>query len=161
MSKLFALVKNSLVVSVVVAKEDALEHLQGTCDLVVDVTKGHRPEPGESYYSDTKTFVSNSRTHHHIHADKTAPHLNQGTEDGFEPFKLSQHTVSYAEGVITIGCKSYSALGFMDALHKVLIEKNSTVGVFSTAKGPAHGKFGITWDDAQALYDALSKVRLQ
>lgn len=159
MEKYFALIKDGLVESVIVANDDFLTHVENKFDLIIDVTNLARPSPGDSYYSDTQTFVPNEHITHSISADMNADHLQQGTEEGFAPFKISKYTVSYDNGFIVIGCKKYSAPGFMDALHRVLIEKEKTVGIFSTSKGPAHGKFGITWGDAQMLYNALVKVK--
>lgn len=160
MEKYFALINNSLVVSVAVGDDSFLSHIDGKYDLVVDVTNRDRPMPGDSYYSNIDSFISNSIETIHIPVDLSAAHLNSGTEKGFEPFNISKYSVRYDKGTIQIGCKKYSAPGFMDALHKILIEKETTVHCFDTSKGPTHGKFEVTWDDVKKLYEALKKVRL-
>lgn len=159
MEKYFALIKNNIVESVVVGTDDFISHMDGKYDHIIDVTEGDRPSTGDSYYKDTEEFISNAGHTHHIPVDLEAEHLQKGTEDGFEPFTISKYSVSYKDGFIHIGCKKYSAPGLLDALHKGLVEKQQTVGIFTSENGPAHGKFGITWDDAQKLYDALIKVK--
>ena len=90
----------------------------------------------------------------------SAAHLSSGTEEGLTSFNLSKYTVHYAEGKLTIGCKTYPAAGILDTLHKLLVEKQQTTTFFTASpEGPMHGKFGVTWEDAQKLYDALRKVR--
>jgi hypothetical protein len=163
MEKHFALIKNNIVEHVIVATEDFLPHLMKKygLDLIIDVTGDNRPTAGDSYYPDTKTFVANHMTAHNIPADITAEYLHQGTEDGFEPFELSQYSVSYKNGMVTIGCKQYSVMGVMDTLHRMLVEKQQTTTYFTSLKeGLAHGKFSITWDDARKLHEALKKVKL-
>lgn len=162
MDKHFALIKNGIVESVVVATDDSIQHLMTalSLDLIVEVGD-NRPSAGDSYYSDTKTFVANHIAVHHIPADFSAEHLHQGTEDGFAPFQISKYSVSYKDGMITIGCKQYSAVGMLDTLHKLLVEKQKTTTYFTALEeGPTHGKFGVTWDDARKLHEALKKVKL-
>jgi hypothetical protein len=160
MEKHFALIKNNIVEQIIVADVDFINHVKEKYDLVIDVTDS-RPAVGDSYYPDTKTFISNNQTLHEIPVDLNAEHLHQGTEDGFEPFEMSKYSVSYKDEIITIGCKQYSALGMLDTLHKLLIEKQHTTTYFtSLEKGPTHGKFDVTWDDAKKLYDLLVKVKL-
>lgn len=160
MEKYFALIKNNIVEGVVVGNDAFLSQIQDVYSDVVDVTDRPRPAAGDSYYKDTDSFISNTVHMNHIPVDMSADHLLTGTEEGFEPFQLSQYSVKYENGVITIGCKKYSAPGLLDALHKVLIEDHQTTSHFTQLEdGPTHGKFGITWDDAQKLYDALVKVR--
>lgn len=159
MEKYFALIKNNIVESVVIGTDEFLSHIKDKYDHVIDVTESDRPSTGDSYYKDTEEFISNAGHTHHIPVDLDEDHLKQGTEDGFEPFKISKYSVSYKDGFIYIGCKKYSAAGFLDVLHKGLIEKQQTIGVFTSTNGPSHGKFGITWEDAQKLYDALIKVK--
>jgi hypothetical protein len=163
MEKHFALIKNNIVEHVVVATDDFLPHLKEkySLDLIIEVTGDNRPTAGDSYYPDTKTFISNNVAVHHIPVDTTADHLHQGTEDGFEPFEMSKYSVSYKDGMVTIGCKQYSAIGMLDTLHKLLVEKQHTTTYFtSLEKGPTHGKFDVTWDDAKKLHEALKKVKL-
>jgi hypothetical protein len=163
MEKHFALIKNNIVERVIVATDDFIPHLvkKYELDLVIDVTADDRPIVGDSYYPDTKTFVSNHSTVHEIPADPNALHLCKGTEDGFEPFQISKYSVSYGNGMITIGCKQYSALGMLDTLYKLLVEKRKTTTYFTALEnGPTHGKFDVTWDDAKKLYEALKKVKL-
>ena len=160
MERYFALIKNNLVDHVVVGDDMFLSHIQSQYDAVVDVTNINRPTTGDSYYPDTQTFVSNTVTLNNIPVDMSASYLQQGTEEGFTSFQISKYNVSYSNGIVTIGCKQYSAPGLLDALYKVLQEKQSTVSIFTTLDdGPTHGKFGITWSDAQKLYDALIKVK--
>jgi hypothetical protein len=48
----------------------------------------------------------------------------------------------------------------LDTLHKLLVEKKRTTTYFTALeKGPTHGKFDVTWDDARKLYEALKKVK--
>lgn len=160
MEKYFALINNNLIEAIIVADDDFIKHIKDKYDIILDVTN-NRPHLGDSYYPETKMFISNSNNSPEISVDLSAEHLQKGTESGFEPFNLSKYSVKYENGMVIIGCKHYPAAGFMDALHKVLIEKENTVHCFQTLDdGPAHGKFGITWDDAQKLYDALSKVKI-
>lgn len=156
----FALIKGGIVQSVVFGNAEFAESIRGQYEQIVEVTDRTRPSPGDSYYPDQDAFHSNDAAIVHIKVDLTADHLNRGTEVGFKPFKLSKYNVSYEDGFIRIGCRKYSAHGFMDALHMILIEKQTSAHCFRTGKNPGHGKFDITWDDAQMLYDALSKVRL-
>ena len=162
MEKHFALIKSSIVEKVIVATDDFLPHLMEkyNLDLIVEVNDP-RPTAGDSYYADTKTFVANHLSTHQIPVDLSAEHLHQGTEDGFEPFEISKYSVSYKDGMITIGCKQYSAIGMLDTLHKLLVEKQQTTTYFTALeKGPTHGKFDVTWDDARKLHEALKKVKL-
>lgn len=159
MEKYFALINKGLVESVIVANDDFLDHIKDKHELILDVTYRDRPSVGDSYYKDMDIFVSNRLETHHIPVDLKLKHLNQGTEKGFEPFQISKYTVSYADGMIQIGCKKYSAPGFLDALHRFLIKKEQTVHCFTVVGKPGHGKFEVTWDDMQKLYDALSKVK--
>ena len=162
MEKHFALIKNGIVEKVIVATDDFLPHLMEkySLDLIVEVGDD-RPTAGDSYYADTKTFVSNHLAIHDIPVDMSTVRLYNGTENGFEPFQMSKYSVSYKDGMITIGCKQYSAAGMLDTLHKLLIDKQQTTTYFTALeKGPTHGKFDVTWEDAQKLYDALKKVKL-
>jgi hypothetical protein len=159
MEKHFALIKNNLVEAVIIATDDFVNQLGGY-DLIVNVTDIIRPTAGDSYYSDTKTFVSNNIAVHQIPVDINAAHLHNGSQDGFEPFQISKYSVSYKDGMITIGCKQYSAIGMLDTLHRLLVNKQQTTTYFTALKhGPTHGKFDVTWEDAQKLYDALKKVK--
>jgi len=161
MDRYYALVDNSIVVGVVVADESFAAQLSTEHSAVIDVTDSSRPTPGDSYYPDVGAFVSNTQQVTDIPVDLEADHINGGSDDGFEPFNLSHYSVSYSAGVVTIGCKLYPAAGLLDTLHKLLVEKQQTTTFFtSSPEGPMHGKFGITWDDAQALYDKLSKVKV-
>lgn len=161
MEKYFALIKNNIVVNVIVADDSFLPLIKDQYDLIIEVTDlDHRPSIGHSYYPDVEEFVSNNETTINLPVDLEEEHLQQGTEDGFEPLKLSKYTATYENGVVTIGCKKYSAPGLLDAAYKVLKEKQQTTAVFTTSKeGPSHGKFGISWDDCQLIYDALIKVK--
>jgi hypothetical protein len=163
MEKHFALIKNNIVEHVIVATDDFLSHLMKKydLDLIIDVTGDSRPTAGDSYYPDTKTFIANHTVVHTIPVNLNAEHLHQGTEDGFQPFEMSQYSASYKDGMVTIGCKQYSAIGMLDTLHKLLVDNQRTTTYFTALKeGPAHGKFGITWDDAKKLHEALKKVKL-
>jgi hypothetical protein len=160
MEKHFALIKNSLVEAVIVATDDFLSTISENYDLIIDVSENNKPSTGDSYYSDTKTFVPNHLIYHEIPVTLTSGHLYTGTENGFTPFNISQYSVSYEEGIITIGCKKYSALGILDTLHKLLIEKQMTTTYFtSLVDGPTHGKFQITWEDAEKIYNALKRIK--
>ena len=160
MEKHFALIKNNLVEAVIVANDSFVQHIKDKYDFIVDVSEGSRPTTGDSYYPDTETFVANHLTDHQIPVDLSSSHLHTGTENGFKPFQISKYSVSYDNGMITIGCKKYSAVGMLDTLHKLLIDKQQTTTYFTALKsGPTHGKFDITWEDAQKIYEALKKVR--
>lgn len=162
MKEYFALIKDGLVDNVIVADENFLPTINDLYDTIINVTERTRPQIGDSYYSDTDNFISNIVSNVILTVeDPDAPYLHEGTEDGFEPFQLSRYTVTYEDGEVYIGCKSYSAIGLLDVLYKGLIEDQETIGVFTTADGnPAHGKFAITWEDAQMLYDKLKTVKL-
>lgn len=158
--KYYALIKDQIVEGVIIGEDSFISILADQYDSIVDVTDRSRPSPGDSYYLDVDTFISNTAQVTDIPVDLQDSHLQQGLSDGFDPFQISQYTVSYADGVITIGCKSYPAIGILDTLYKLLIEKQQTTTYFtSSPEGPAHGKFGITWDDAQKIYDALIQVK--
>jgi hypothetical protein len=160
MEKHFAIIKNGLVQGIIVAEINFINSLAPQYDFIIDVSEGQRPTTGDSYYPDTKTFVSNHLVEHTIPVDLSLPHLHMGTQDGFEPFLTSKYSVSYESGTITIGCKKYPAIAILDTLHKLLVEKQKTTTYFTALKdGPTHGKFGITWEDAQKIYDALKKVK--
>jgi hypothetical protein len=160
MEKHYALVKNNLVEAVIVGTDDFIEHIKNKYDFIIDVSKDPRPTTGDSYYPDTGTFVANHLVEHQIPVDMSADHLHNGTNSGFESFKISKYLVSYKDGVITIGCKKYSAPGILDTLHRLLIEKQRTTTYFTTLEsGFTHGKFDITFEDAQKIYDALKKVK--
>jgi hypothetical protein len=91
-------------------------------------------------------------------------YLNQGTDATFDPFMLSQYSVSQdvENSLVIIGCKSYSIAGMLVELHELLYEGKSTTDLFTTTEdGFAHGRFGITADDTQLLYDTLIKIKLQ
>lgn len=158
--KYYALIKKNIVEGIVFGDESFETHIKEQYDLVVDVTNSTRPSPGDSYYPDTETFISNTTSAVEITVNPDAEHLQQGTEEGFEPFQLSKYAVSYEDGMIVIGCKRYSALGFMDALHKMHVGDDNTAHCFSINNGnPGHGKFDITWEDVELLYEKLSKVK--
>lgn len=160
MQRYLALIKNNIVEAIVIGNEDFIEHIKDKYDNVIDVTDGKRPNQGDSYYPQTGQFISNS-TDLNIIDTNLPDRLKQGTDEGFESFEISKYSVSYLNGIVTIGCKQYSATGLLDALDKVLINDQDVSHCFVTGdEGPAHGKFGITWDDAQKLYDALIKVKL-
>lgn len=160
MEKHYALIKKSLVIAVVVGNDSFLSHIEGKYDYVIDVTNRERPSAGDSYYHEIDSFLNNEVEEVYVPVDKTAPHLNQGTEDGFEPFNLSQYSVRYDNGWVQIGCKKYSAAGLFDALHSIVVKNTSTIHVFHTTHGPAHGKYGISWNDVTLLYEKLKKVKL-
>ena len=160
MEKHFALIKDSIVEAIIVADDNFVINLATKYDHIIDVSVESRPTAGDSYYADTKTFVPNHMSTHKIPVDLSGKHLHSGTEDGFEPFEISKYSVSYKDGIITIGCKEYSGVGILDTLHKLLIDKKQTTTYFTALKhGPTHGKFDITWDDAKKIYEALKKVR--
>lgn len=159
MEKYFALINKNTVHSVVIGDNKFLEHAKNKYDFVIDVTNRKRPCADDSYYPETDSFIENQLETIHINTDLDSPHMKNGTEDGFEPFNISKYSVKYENGMIQIGCKKYSGPGFFDALHKILIEKNTAAHCFDTSNGPTHGKFPVTWDDVKKLYNALSKVR--
>lgn len=160
---ILALVKNNLVESLAVGDADFALHVKNKYDYVIDVTDRDRPSPGDSYYPLSDRFIVNRDDLAAMSvAQSNAPHLTNGTEDTFEPFKLSKYSVSYDKDskIVIIGCKKYPIVGLLDALHKVLIDKEQDLHCFMVLKdGPTHGKFGITWNDAKILYETLSKVR--
>lgn len=163
MEKYYALINNNLVEAIAVGDENFYSIAQNQYNLVVDVTDLEtRPASGDSYYPDTNTFVPNNTNIVFVN-DNTDHHIDIDLSGGLEPFKLSQYTVSYEEeeDMIVIGCKKYSAPGFIDALNKIMAENEHTFDCFTSLdEGPVHGKFGITWDDAQLLYDKLIRDRL-
>ncbi len=160
MEKHFALIKNNIVEGIIVADAAFIEQITNQYDLIMDVTDG-RPHVGDSYYPTTKSFISNDIEVNNIPVDMSATHMQSGTENGFKPLKLSKYIATYKDGMVTIGCKSYSAAGLFDAAHKVLIEKQNVTSHFIVTKdGAAHGKFGITLSDIQKLYDVLKNVKL-
>jgi hypothetical protein len=161
MIRYLAVIDKGIVENIVIADEAFKLVLQDEFDSVVDVTDmDPKPSPGDSYYPETGAFVPNTIVFNDLSADLDALHMQQGTDDGFEPFAISKYSVSYADGIVTIGCKQYPAPGLLDVLHKFLVEREANVQIFtSDDTGPAHGKYGITWDDAQMLYDALIKVK--
>lgn len=164
MEKYFALIKNNIVKSVAVGDDDFLAHIQSQYDFVVDVTNRDRPTIEDSYYPDSDSFVSNAVAQIvDVPTDIDAEHLNQGTDDGFEPFRISKYVVKYDNGIVQIGCKKYPAAVLLDALYKALVEEQEgTLYCFNTAgEKPVHGKFDISWEDAQKIYDALSKVKIE
>lgn len=162
MERYFALIKNKLVEGIIVADNDFLNHIKDKYDYIIDVTVEERPHPGDSYYPETHKFISNTLKLNEIHVNDMGEHLTNGTEEEIEPFKISKHLVSYKDGIITIDCKQYPALGFLDSLHKVLVEKHNTTTIFTTSKsGPSHGKHGITWEDAELLYEKLKGLKVQ
>lgn len=160
MEKYLALINQNLVETVVVGDDSFVEHAKEKYEFVIDVTEGARPNAGDSYYPDVNKFIPNHVAKSIIDVDMSKPHLKQGTEEGFEPFNLSKYSVKYANGIITIGCKQYSAPAILDVLHDLIVNKVQTTHLFTALEeGPTHGKFGITWKDAQMLYDALIKVK--
>lgn len=162
MDQYFALIKKNIVQHVIVADEFFLHHIEKDYDYIINVTDTLRPQPGDSYYPETKIFVSNTISAPEILTDLTAEHLQSGIESGFEPFNISKYSVKYENGIVTIGCKQYPAAGLRDSLHKLIIHRQQNVACFTILeKGPAHGKFDITWEDAQMLYDALLKVKIK
>lgn len=161
MEKYYALINNKLVSSIIIATDDFINNIQNQYDAVVDVTNRERPSIGDSYYLDTDIFVPNNLSFIQFPVDLEQEHLNTGTEDGFAPMQLSGHDVSYSDGVVTMGCKELDAATLLDALHKLLIEERQVVNGFTASEaGPGFGKFNITWEEAQTLYDALKLVRL-
>lgn len=155
MEKYFALIKNSIVQSVIVAQDDFIPLIQNDYDYIIEA----RPNIGDSYYSETNEFISNTDNYVEINLD-TSEYPSTGTDEGFEPFNLSKYSVSYADGIVTIGCKEYPIAGLFTALNKLLLEEEHTEDCFTTLdNGFAHGKYGITKEDAQMLYNAISKVR--
>lgn len=157
-----ALIKNNLVDAITEGDAAFLSYAATQYDGAIDVTDTDpRPQPGDSYYARVGAFVSNAAIYTPLNNLELASLLAQGTLDGFAPFNLSSYSVSYADGIVTIGCKQYGARGLLQALYEVLQEHKTDVADFTTNDdGPAHGKFGITWDDAQMLYDALVQVNL-
>lgn len=159
MDRYYACIKNNTVSTVIVAKSSFIDGVRHEYDIIIDVTDISRPAVGDSFYPDTNIFVSNNDSLINIPLDSI---ISTGTEIGFEPFNISKYSVKYADGLVIIGCKKYPAKGLLAALHKYLIEdREGSVSCFTESEeGPAHGKFGITWEDAQMLYDALIKVQL-
>lgn len=151
MEKYFALIKNDLVQHIIVADDDFLKHIKKDYDHIVDVTNTDRPQPGDSYYPKTESFIAN-----HIEltdiSDEPAPELN------FEPFHISKYHVSHQDGYIIIGCKKYSAAGFIKEVKKIAERTEDTTSTFvARPEGPAHGKFGVTWADVQKIYEIIIK----
>ena len=70
----------------VVATDDFISHAEAKYDFIIDVTDVERPTSGDSYYPDTKNFVSNFTENHIIPVDTAAEYLARGTEDSFEHF---------------------------------------------------------------------------
>lgn len=151
-----------MVEAIVVADKEFLEHISDKYDEVLNLTDVKHPTTGDSYYSETKMFVSNTITgHHDIKYDLNAPHLRGGKNETFEQFKISKYTVKHENRTVYIGCKSYPAAGLMDTLHKLLIEKYKVTTYFlATKDGPSHGKFGVSWEDAEKIYKALKGIKL-
>lgn len=161
MEKYLALIKNGVIENIVIGDDSFIEHIQPQYDAVIDVTHGARPHCGDSYYPDSKSFISNQSHHHDLAVDYDKEHLQKGTKDSFEPFAISQYSVKYKNGFVLIGCKRYPAAPLLDALHRGLKRRErGTVSCFyATESGPTHGKFDITWDDAQKLHDALIQIK--
>lgn len=158
----YALIKDNLVKSVIVAESSFLPQIESEYDYIIDVTSiESRPSVEDSYYPDTGAFISNIiNTPPALPVDFNLPCFD-GTDEGFESFTISKYLVKFEDGMIHIGCKAYPAAGFLYALYKVLEEDTSTTSCFSIISGnPAHGKFEITWDDAELLYQTLKKVKL-
>lgn len=152
MEKYFALIKKDIVEHVIVASDDFLKHVEKEYDKVVDVTNIVRPQPGDSYYPNTDSFVPNHVDVTDIAADDPAPVLN------FEPFSISKYKVSHEDGYIIIGCKRYSAAGFIKEVRKIAEKTSDTTSTFvARSEGPAHGKFGVTWEDVQKIYEIVIK----
>lgn len=152
MSKYFALIKNAIVEHVIVADDDFLVHVEKDYDEIIDVTNIQRPQPGDSYYPKTNNFVANHIDVNDIDADQPAPVLN------FEPFQISKYQVKHEDGYIVIGCKRYSAAGFIKEVTKIAERTADETSTFVARKdGPAHGKFGVTWADVQKIYEIVIK----
>lgn len=155
----YALIKNNLVQSIIVADDTFIQSLTDY-DHIIDVTD-NRPCVGDSYYPETGVFTSNTETSIILPVENIE-HLT-GTEEEIVPFRLSKYSVSYdsTTKMVKIGCKNYDLLMLKDALYKGLIENQQHPHCFTSLEnGPMHGKFGITWEDAQLLYDKLMKVRI-
>jgi hypothetical protein len=159
MERHFALVKNFLVEAIVVGDDAFVDHIKDQYQYVVEVFDD-RPSPGHSYYPDTNQFVDNSIEALVIAPDPDILSLYNGTNDGFETWSMSKYSCSYADGVVTIGCKKYSAQGLLVVLHNLLVERSKTTSHFTSYdSGPSHGKFGVTWEDATTLYNLLKEVK--
>lgn len=152
MEQYFALIKKDIVEHVIVAGDDFLKHIEKDYDKIVDVSNMTRPQPGDSYYPNTNSFIPNHTDVTDIVADEPAPVLS------FEPFSLSKYSVRHENGYVIIGCKHYSAAGFIKEVRKIAEKTSDTTSTFIAREdGPAHGKFGITWDDVQKLYEIIIK----
>lgn len=153
----YALIKNQLVETVVVADESFVDHIKDKYDFVVEVDENNRPSPGDSYYPEMKNFVSNKDTVHHIHSEiKT-----DGTEETFLPVKLSKYIMTHENEMIRIGCKLYSPKGLFEAADQALHQDESHPFCFTTNDiGPSHGKFQITWEDTKLIYETLKRLKL-
>lgn len=153
----YALIKNKLVETVIVADESFVEHIKDNYDYVVEVNEHNRPSSGDSYYPENANFVSNSDTIHHIESNVNTG----GTEDTFSPVKLSQYVMSHENGMIRIGCKLYSAKGLFETVDKLLNQDESHPFCFTSNDiGPSHGKFQVTWADTERIYDTLKRLKL-
>lgn len=153
----YALIKNKLVETIIVADESFLEHIKDKYEHIVPVDEDNRPSPGDSYYSETSYFISNRD---HIHELESDIYTN-GTEETFEPVKLSQYMMTYENGMIRIGCKLYTPKGLLDAVDKLLYKDESHPFCFTTNDiGPSHGKFQVTWEDTQKVHDTLKRLKL-
>lgn len=162
---IYALVKNNLVSSVIVADESFVASLQNQHDHIVDVSHGERPSVGDSYYKEHSCFIPNHLETILIPVDKTEPHLYAGKREPFAPYSMSnksgKHDVRLDGDYIQIGCKKYNALGILDALHKMIRENKARHHCMVRKEhGVMHGKFCIDWKDAKTLYKRLKRVRL-
>lgn len=156
-----ALVRNNMVRTIAVGDAEFVAYAESRYDYVIDVTN-HTPRPvqGDSYYPETGQFISNTQTETPLTCAELDPAIPEGTAESFAPFPLSQYSVSFADHVVTVGCRRYGAKGLLQALYEVLVENETTVEAFHTmSTGPAHGKYGITWDDATLLYNALTSLQ--
>lgn len=152
----YALIKNKLVETVIVADESFVNHIKDKYDYVVEVSEP-RPSTGDSYYPETQNFVSNHDTVHYIHSNIKSG----GTEETFKPVKLSNYVMSHEGGMIKIGCKLYSPQGLFEAVDKLLHQDESHPFCFTTNDiGPSHGKFQVTWEDTKLVYETLKRLKL-
>lgn len=155
----YALVRYDMVRTVAVGDADFATYAATKYDYVIDVTDmDPRPVQGDSYYGGK--FVSNTETELSLDDLELDPAIPEGLAVTFAPFQLSKYAVSFADGVVTIGCKHYGAKGLLQVLYALLVESAPVIDSFHVMDtGPAHGRYGITWDDANLLYTALTSLQ--
>lgn len=156
-----ALVRYGMVRTIAVGDADFMTYASTLYDEVIDVTDvSPRPVQGDSYYAETGQFVCNHTTDVPLADVELDAAIPEGPASGFDSFQMSNYSVTFQPGTVTIGCMRFGARGLLQSLYEVLVEHETTVAQFHTMDaGPAHGRYGITWVDAEALYAALTSLR--